>query len=342
VIRGAFVGAGSVALAGHLPAFRQDDWLRRNVRIVAAADESPENLAALEAELGGGVRTHRSVAALLEDGDFDFLDICAPPHVRLDVIREAGLRGCHLLCEKPLATSLGLGLEIRRELEGRPVVFMPCHQYRHAPLWREVIEQVGGGALGPVHVAQFEVLRTGPDPGSPHWHPGWRRCREFAGGGILFDMGTHYFYLLRTLFGPPSAITARTGCFGRERGDVEDTALVTLDYAGRLVHLTLSWAARQRENRFLIVGERGSLEWNGDELRREGSAPRTLAFAQAMAKARYPLWFAPLFRQFAQAVLDARPSAEPVRDAIEALRCAEAARASAACGRTIKLEEIPE
>ena len=80
---------------------------------------------------------------------------------------------------------------------------MPCHQYRHAPLWREVIEQVRGGALGAVYLAQFEVLRTGPDPGSPHWRSGWRRRREFAGGGIVFDMGTHYFYLLRTLFGLP-------------------------------------------------------------------------------------------------------------------------------------------
>lgn len=342
MIRGAFVGAGSVALHGHLPAFLQDEWLARHVRIVAAVDESPESLAALGARLGGPLRTHGSVAELLEAGDVDFIDLCTPPHVRLDVIAEAARRGRHVLCEKPLATSLGLGREIRRELEGHPVVFMPCHQYRHAPLWREVIEEVRGGALGPIHLAQFEVLRTGPDPGSPHWRNGWRRRREFAGGGILFDIGTHYFYLLRTLFGPPSAITARTGRLGRERGDVEDTALVTLDYGARLVHLTLSWAARRRENRFRIVGERGALEWNGDELRREGPSPRTLPFAQAMAKTAYPQWFAALFREFAQAVLEARPSPEPVGDAIEALRCAEAARTSAACGRTIALGEVPE
>ena len=342
MIRGAFVGAGSVALQGHLPAFLQDEWLARNVRIVAAVDEAPENLAALDAQLGGALQAHRSVAALFEAGGFDFLDVCTPPHVRLEVIAEAARRGWHVLCEKPLATSLERGREIRRALEGRPVVFMPCHQYRYAPLWREVIDLVRGGALGPVHLAQFEVLRTGPDPGSPHWRSGWRRRSEVAGAGIVLDIGTHYFYLLRTLFGLPEAVTARTACLGRERGDVEDTALVTLDYGARLVQLTLSWAARGRQNRFRIVGERGSLEWDGDGLRRDGPSPCTLPFAQAMAKTAYPTWFAALFRDFAQAVLERRPSPEPLADAIDALRCAEAARLSAARGRTVALAEVPE
>jgi predicted dehydrogenase len=339
VIRGAFVGAGNVALQGHLPAFLEDEWLARNVRIVAAADESPENLAALGERVGGAFRAHRSVAALLEAGGFDFLDVCTPPHVRLEVIAEAARRGWHVLCEKPLATCLGLGREVRQALEGHAVVFVPCHQYRYAPLWREVVGQVQGGALGTVHLAQFEVLRTGPDPGSPHWRSGWRQRSDVAGGGILLDIGTHYFYLLRTLFGPPSSITARTARLARVRGDVEDTAFVTLDYGGRLVHLTLSWAARRRENRFRVVGERGSLEWDGDVLRREGPSPGALPFA--MMKTAYPRWFADLFRDFAQAVLEARPSPEGVGDAIDAMRCAEAARLSAACGRTIALAEVP-
>jgi predicted dehydrogenase len=186
------------------------------------------------------------------------------------------------------------------------------------------------------------VLRTGPDPGSPHWRTGWRRRSEFAGGGIVFDMGTHYFYLLRSLFGLPLSVTARAARLGREAGDVEDTAFVTLDYGARLVQLTLSWAARRRENRFRIVGERASLEWDGDALVREGPDPCSLPFAQAMARTAYPSWFAALFREFAQAVLEARASPEPVTDAIDALRCAEAARASAACGRTIRLAELPE
>jgi predicted dehydrogenase len=117
---------------------------------------------------------------------------------------------------------------------------------------------------------------------------------------------------------------------------------VTLDYGARLVQLTLSWAARRRENRFRIVGERGSLEWDGDGLRRDGPSPCTLPFAQAMAKTAYPTWFAALFRDFAQAVLEGRPSPEPVADAIDALRCAEAVRLSAASGRTIALAEVPE
>ena len=123
---------------------------------------------------------------------------------------------------------------------------------------------------------------------------------------------------------------------------MEDTAFVTLDYGARLVQLTLSWAARRRENRFRIVGERGSLEWDGDVLRRDGPRPRTLPFAQAMAKTAYPSWFAALFREFAQAVLEARASPEPLGDAVDALRCAEAARLSAACGRTVALAEVPE
>ncbi len=342
MIRGALVGVGNAALLGHLPAYLEDPWLRSHVQIVAAADRCAPNLGSLRGRVAG-IRTYEGLDDLLERGEeIDFVDICAPPNVRLDVIREASRRGWHILCEKPLATRWAEGLEIQRALEDHPVVFMPCHQYRYSPLWRAVARILADGVLGEVRLAQFEVLRTGADPGSPNWRAGWRRRREIAGGGVLFDIGTHYFYLVISLFGMPVAVTARTARLLSPEDDVEDTAFVILDYPRRqrLVEVNLSWAAAKRENRFRIIGSAGSLESDGDTLRlTRGTTTETRSFEGAMAKAAYPKWYAELFREFSKAVLDGAPSPEPLSEAVNALRCAESAYASAESGRLIVLGE---
>jgi len=216
MIRGILVGAGQVALTGHIPAYVQDSFLSREVKIVAVVDECVENLHACESRLPG-IRGYRNVEDAFANEDAHFVDICTPPHVRLDVIRQAVSRGWHTLCEKPLAIDLRAALEIRELLDHQHIVFLPCHQYPFSPLWRTVLEQLQEGAIGDVRLASMEAYREHADPGSCHWRAGWRQRREIAGGGILMDIGTHYFHMAHLMFGTPTAVTARTARLGGGR-----------------------------------------------------------------------------------------------------------------------------
>src|SRR2546422_11505044 len=74
MLRGAIIGLGNVALAGHLPG-----WLRcRDVEIVAATDVEPARRAAIEA-LVPTVTWYDTAESLLARERLEFVDICTPP-----------------------------------------------------------------------------------------------------------------------------------------------------------------------------------------------------------------------------------------------------------------------
>src|SRR2546430_15367633 len=97
MLRGAIIGLGNVALAGHLPG-----WLRcRDVEIVAATDVEPARRAAIEA-LVPTVTWYDTAESLLARERLDFVGICTPPARPRPPGTAPPRSGPHRLCAKPL------------------------------------------------------------------------------------------------------------------------------------------------------------------------------------------------------------------------------------------------
>src|SRR2546429_6833750 len=97
MLRGAIIGLGNVALAGHLPG-----WLRcRDVEIVAATDVEPARRAAIEA-LVPTVTWYDTAESLLARERLDFVDICTPPVSHRPLVTGTPGSGRHRLRRKPL------------------------------------------------------------------------------------------------------------------------------------------------------------------------------------------------------------------------------------------------
>jgi predicted dehydrogenase len=156
---------------------------------------------------------------------------------------------------------------------------------------------------GSIRLGVLSVQRIGANRGSPGWRPAWRTDRALAGGGILVDHGTHLFYQMHTLFGPPVSIACRTERRLPDYG-VDDTATVYLRYERRLVRLHLTWAAFERRTTHRYVGDRGEIICLDDEVRVCGDGGvRTLAFETGLSHgSAHSDWFAPLLVQFAERV----------------------------------------
>src|SRR5207237_626255 len=75
-------------------------------------------------------------------------------------------------------------------------IVMPCHQYRHNPVWMKIKEWLAGGAIGRWHLAEFSVHRTAADPGRVAAGTPWRGTSSAGRGGVLLDHGTHLVYQL--------------------------------------------------------------------------------------------------------------------------------------------------
>ena len=101
----------------------------------------------------------------------------------------------------------------------------------------------------------------------------------------------------------PGEVSAWTGRLRHRDYEVEDTASLHFAYPERLVTMFFTWAARRRDNRIRFIGDAGSIEWLGGELRleRRGLVERMDVSAE-LDKSAYHRWFAELFASFVAAL----------------------------------------
>jgi predicted dehydrogenase len=304
--RGAVIGAGGVARQSHIPALRDAAALRARVDVVAVVDSAP-NVPAVD---GLPLVTRREALGAL--GPLDFIDICTPTASHLELTLWGLEQGYHVVCEKPVAVTRAEADRIAQAARARRRLVVPCHQYRYNPVWVRVKEWLHAGAIGRWHLAEFAVYRLLADPGRETTSTPWRATSATGRGGVLLDHGTHLIYQLLDIAGLPAAVSAWTGRLRHHRYEVEDTAALTFEYPDRLVTMFFTWAARARENRIRFVGESGTIEWVGGELRLErGGTVERYDFSAELEKTAYHRWFVSLFEAFVAALDQGEAAGDP-------------------------------
>ncbi|MGH6959895.1 MAG: Gfo/Idh/MocA family protein, partial [Dongiaceae bacterium] len=195
MLRGAVIGLGNVAVNGHLPA-----WLgRTDGRIVAAADTDENRRACLEGPLAG-VTWYPDVAAMLGREKLDFVDICTPPAMHAGAVRLALAANLHVLCEKPLATSIADMRSIAHLARERGRALHTVHNWLHAAPLRAISAAIAAGEIGGVRHVHWRTLRTRPAATAVDAR-NWRIDPLIAGGGILHDHGWHALYCVARWMG---------------------------------------------------------------------------------------------------------------------------------------------
>src|SRR5213594_1539148 len=302
--RGAVIGAGGIARQSHLPALRDAAALRGRVEVVALVDSAVDVPRVEAIPLLGRREQLRDLAPL------DFIDICTPTASHLELTLWGLGQGYHVVCEKPVALTRGEADRIAAAARASGRIVMPCHQYRHNPVWMKIKEWLAGGAIGRWHLAEFSVHRTMADPGRVTAGTPWRGTSAAGRGGVLLDHGTHLVYQLLDIAGMPASVSAWTRRLRHRGYDVEDTAVVLLEYAERLVTLFFTWAGHAGENSVRFVGDEGAIEWTGGELRLErAGAVERLDYSAELEKTAYHRWFAGLFEGFVAALDRSDPGA---------------------------------
>ena len=293
--RGAIVGFGNVAVHGHLPG-----WLdRADVEIVAATDVRPAQRAVC-AERVPGARWHDDVDALLGEDALDFVDVCTPPSSHAAVVRAALARGLHVLCEKPLVRALEELAPIVELARSSGRVLYTVHNWHHAPIVQMADELVRGGAIGaPTRVA-WHTLRTEPAVAGDGRGENWRLDPAVAGGGVLSDHGWHVCYVVqRWLSSWPETVSAALETRRHHASPVEDTATVSLAFAGATAEIFLTWAADARRNWARIEGDAGHIELHDDLLRlTTAGGEREWSCPPLSGGSHHPDWFGAVARDF--------------------------------------------
>ncbi|GAC1325147.1 MAG: Gfo/Idh/MocA family oxidoreductase [Chloroflexota bacterium] len=288
------VGFGSIAEHSHLPAWQS----LPGVEVVAVADLSSARLDQARS-LVPGATLYDSPMELIERGNVDLVDICAPPAAHARLLVAACGRGLkNIVCEKPFVLTEDEYTRVAwaRTASGSRIVSV--NNWVHSDLNRHVLATLRAGTIGAVQSVDLHIGRPDCALGSAGWNPRWRTDVAHSGGGIIQDHGWHQFYLLMGWVGSPvEGITATTRTVNPEHYPVEDEAAIGLYFTGATGSIRLSWTANGRTNYGTIRGERGTIQTYDDRVViQNGGPPRELLFTGAVSRSSYhPEWFSAVF-----------------------------------------------
>ncbi len=134
--------------------------------------------------------THR---ALIDQG-LDAVIICSETALHLPLVTLAARAGAHILCEKPIATTLEDAIKMREVCEQASVQFMTAYPMRFDPnlmTLKQKLEQPKlGKVLGIVGINHAE---------NPMYRQAWFANKQLAGGGAIMDHTVHLTDLYRWL-----------------------------------------------------------------------------------------------------------------------------------------------
>jgi predicted dehydrogenase len=161
-------------------------------RLAAVADPEPDARARAAAELGCGEANGDPLEAAADDR-FDAVIIASPTFTHSGLAVAALRAHKHVLCEKPLASSLAEGREIMQAAEGSRGVFVMGFMRRFDPSFRRAAQRIAKGEIGePVLVRS---VTRGPGL-PPEW--AWDASRS---GGLIAEVNSHDLDSLRWLSG---------------------------------------------------------------------------------------------------------------------------------------------
>jgi predicted dehydrogenase len=315
MLRGALIGYGFILSKGHLPAYLK----RPDVELVAVADicDSRRHMAQ---ELLPEARVYTDYEILLEQEaeNLDFVDIATPPAFHAEIARLAFQKGLHVLCEKPLTTTLSDAADLLQLAQQSKRVLFPCHNYKHAPVVRTIREIIESGKIGRVRSVTLNTFRNTHAKGVPEWKTNWRREKRFSGGGIAMDHGSHTFYLtFDWLKSYPTKVTAKMDNLEPQRYDTEDNFSAVLTFPTGLAHVHLTWTAGVRKVIYTIQGDLGAITVDDDDVQiavmQQTSGPDVAQgavtwqvekrnIASHWMDASHTQWFNSLFDQFKVAI----------------------------------------
>lgn len=309
MFRGVVVGLGNVSLNGHLPGWKK----KSNFEMVAGVDPSPQQRELYQKQFPGGF-----CCATLEECEkinFDFVDVCTPPHTHFPIVKKALEKNLNVICEKPLVLAEKELKTLRDLSEKNQKVLFTVHNWKFAPILWKVTELLRQNAIGEIQSCSWYVLRNGP--AITTLKDNWRLDPQKAGGGILIDHGWHAFYLILHWLGcDPGTVSAELENRQYEDLPVEDTAKIKLEFKDarqqtQTAELFLTWASRVRRNSGTIDGSHGSIQIEDDSIRltkKNGSAKEsveTFSFDQPLSQgSHHPDWFQGVADEFLSELTD--------------------------------------
>ena len=245
--------------------------LMPGAEIAGIMDPEPNSILMAQAFLGEGLRDSARVyedrQAMLADPSIDAVLISSPNFTHAAILRDVIASGKHVLCEKPLATTLEDVREVYRLAQGYRGVFWVGMEYRYMPPAARFIADVHDGRIGRLKMLairehRFPFLKKVGD---------WNRFSENT-GGTMVEKCCHFFDLMRLIVRAEPVRVFCSGAmdvnhlderYGGRVPDIIDNSYTIVDFDNgvrAMLDLCMFAEGSKNQEEIAAVGDTGKLE----------------------------------------------------------------------------------
>ncbi|MFD2371458.1 Gfo/Idh/MocA family protein [Brevibacillus sp. GCM10020057] len=340
-IKVGIIGCGSIANQRHAPEYAQNP----HAEIAFVYDPNPERAKRLAERFGG--RVAASWEEVVAHPEVDAISDCSTNEMHHIITTRALQEGKHVLCEKPMATTLQGAREILAAAEKSGKVLMIDHNQRLVAAHQMARSLLQAGELGRVLTFKTSFGHKGPE----YWsinatNSTWFFKKSRSALGVAGDLGIHKIDLLRYLLDDDVAeVSAFAGALDKkdergERIEVCDNMVCILRMAsGAIGTASFSWSYYgDEDNSTILYGEKGIMNifaTPGADIEVVKATGERRTYNVGAIQTNDNQTSSGVIDAFIQAILLQEPPVVTGEDGLRALEIVQAAVESAETGRCV-------
>jgi predicted dehydrogenase len=254
-LRWCIVGLGRISMAHFMPAVMLSKTGRISA-LVSGHREKAEKQAAMYNLPSPSIYGYDNYDEVRQNKEIDAVYIALPNSMHAEYTIRAAKAGKHVLCEKPMATSVADCKAMIEACRKAHVKLMIAYRCQYNPLHLKAIELIRSGALGQVQAIEAAFgfnIQAGE----------WRLNKKLAGGGPLMDVGVYCLNASRYLTGEePADIKANSSVIDHDGrfDEVEENDSWTMKFPSGIVASCNTTYGANGANFFRVHGSKGTLQ----------------------------------------------------------------------------------
>src|SRR5579863_8744803 len=248
------IGLGRIA--GHfMPAVRSSTTSLLT-GLVSGHRDKAERIAAEYGVPSNSIYNYENFDEIARNSAIDAVYVALPNSMHAEYTIRAAKAGKHVLCEKPMSTSVADAEAMIAACKAARVKLMIAYRCHYEPTNLKAIQLVRTGALGRVQAIE-SAFGFNIAPGE------WRLSKKLAGGGPLFDVGIYSLNACRYLTGEEPEHIAATASVIDQDGrfkEVEENVSWTMKFPSGIVASCNTTYGANMEGFYRVHGSKGWLE----------------------------------------------------------------------------------
>ncbi len=263
------IGCGKIAQVRHIPEYAEN----KNVQLAGYYDINHDRARDLAKKYGG--QAYNSYLRLLADSEIDAVSVCTANYSHAEITIAALKARKHVLCEKPMATTLQDCEAMVKTARETGKFLMLGHNQRMAKAHIKAKQLIEEGRIGEIVSFRTTFGHSGPetwsvDPGQNVWF--FNKSKAVM--GVMADLGIHKTDLIHFLTGQTIVeTTAKLATVDKRDSSgaligVDDNAICIYRLSGGAVGtMASSWTYYGGEdNSTILYGTKGIMRIYDDPL----------------------------------------------------------------------------